>query len=424
VLAFAGLLALAAGLGSGLLPALRTWAEAGAPAERAGTMGRGGARLRRALVASQLALALVLLVGAGLLLRSFERLLAVDLGFESGERVVAPLRLRGVAYDEARARDLRERLAARLAGRPEVSAVAFADPVPLTGASHATTVPIEGYEPPDGRPRAVRYSVVSASYFATLGVGLDAGRGFGGEDRPGSPPVAVVDRTFADRFWPGRQAVGRRLFVWDAWHTVVGVSEPVRYLRPDEQPEPQFYLSLEQHPQRAVQVVVAGGPGAAAALREELAALDPDLPLPVEALADAVGRAFDRHRYLSLAVACFAGVALLLAALGTYGVMASSVAGRTREIGVQMALGARREAVLRGVMREGLALVAVATVAGLAGGWALSRALAGLLYQVSPGDPASYALVTLLLAAVALVACWLPARRAAAVEPLAALRWE
>jgi putative ABC transport system permease protein len=237
----------------------------------------------------------------------------------------------------------------------------------------------------------------------------------------------IVDRRFAERFWPGEPAVGRRVRWGEEWSQVVGVVEPVRYVRPDEDPQPQFYSPLAQNGQRRMDVVVRGGDPdlAGAALAEEVAALDPDLPAhDVRTLAEIARGSIDRHRHPAILLSLFAAVALLLAALGTYGVMAHSVVGRTREIGVRMALGAGRRQVLEAVMGEGLKLVAVGVAVGSIGGWALGRVLSGMLYRVSAVDPVSFVAVTVVLGGTAALACWLPARRAAAVDPLTALRWE
>ncbi|HEX2163041.1 MAG TPA: FtsX-like permease family protein, partial [Thermoanaerobaculia bacterium] len=384
-------------------------------------------RLRHGLVAVQLALALALLVGAGLMLRSLDRVLGVELGFDTGEAVTAVLSLPEVSYDEARAVELFRTLEERLEARPEVTAVGLVDPLPLSGSAHGTSLEIEGYEPPDGRTPSLRYAMVNPGYFAALGIERLAGRGFTAADRESAPPVVIVDRRFAERYWPGEDATGRRVRWGDEWATVVGVVAPVSYLRPDEEPQPQFYAPLAQTAPRQMDVVVRGADPAAAgaALAEEVAALDSDLPVHrLRSLPEVFAGSIERHRYPAILLALFAGVALALAALGTYGVMAYAVVRRTREIGVRMALGAGRRQVLAKVMGDGLRLVGLGVAAGLAGGWVLARALAGALYQVSPGDPASYLAVTVVLAAVAALAGWLPARRAAGVDPLTALRYE
>jgi putative ABC transport system permease protein len=260
-----------------------------------------------------------------------------------------------------------------------------------------------------------------------MGIDRLAGRSFTAADGEAAPPVVIVDRLFAERYWPGEPAVGRRVRRGEEWSHVVGVVEPVRYVRPDEDAQPQFYSPMAQNGQRRMDVLVRGGDPdlAAAALDEEVAALDPELPVhDVRSLAEVARGSVEQHRYPAILLGLFAGVALLLAALGTYGVMSHSVVRRTREIGVRMALGAGRRQVLESVLGEGLRLVALGAAVGLIGGWALGRVLAGLLYRVSAVDPLSLVLVTAVLGGVAALACWLPARRAASLDPLTALRWE
>jgi predicted permease len=264
-----------------------------------------------------------------------------------------------------------------------------------------------------------------------MGVPLRAGRSFDKRDGPGAPEVIVIDTLTAERQWPGEDAMGKRIrFTWqeDTWMTVVGVVAPVHHLDLDQPPQPHVYLPLPQYPPGGAHLVVAadGDPLAlAAAVREEVGALDPDLPLGDVATMEEQRRdGMGRYWYPMLILGLFAALALALAALGIYGVMSYAVAQRTREIGVRMALGAAREQVVRMVLSEGARVVLAGTAAGLVAGLLLARLMAGLLYEVTPGDPLSLTLVTLVLTAVALAACLLPARRAASVDPMEALRWE
>jgi predicted permease len=346
--------------------------------------------------------------------------------------LVADLLLPGAAYDtDAERLAFYSSLAERLAARPGVSGVALASPLPLTDSSSASSFAVEGRSYGFGENPSIRWTKVTPGYFEVMGVPLRAGRAFDGRDAPAAPPVIVIDSLTAERQWPGEDAVGKRIrFSWeeDRWMTVVGVVAPVHHLELDQPPQPHVYLALPQRPPGGAHLVVAaeGDPLALAdAVREEVAALDPNLPLgDVATMEEQRHDGMGRYWYPMLILGLFAALALALAALGIYGVMSYAVAQRTREIGVRMALGAAREQVVRMVLSEGARVVLAGTAAGLVAGLLLARLMAGLLYEVTPGDPLSLTLVTLVLAAVALAACLLPARRAASVDPMEALRWE
>jgi putative ABC transport system permease protein len=436
VLVFTLGLALATGLVIGLVPAWtasrRAAASGLAEGGRGGGPDRGGRRLRQLLVAAEVAMALVLLIGAGLMIDSFRKLRQVDPGFATGHLLVADLLLPGGDYDsDAKRLAFYSRLRERLAARPGVAGVTLASPLPLTDSSSASSFAVEGRSYGYGENPSIRWSKVAPGYFEVMGVPVRAGRGFDERDEPGAPEVIVIDTLTAERQWPGEDAVGKRIrFTWQegSWLTVVGVVAPVHHLELDQPPQPHVYLPLPQYPPGGAHLVVAteGEPLALAdAVREEVAALDPELPLGDVATMEEQRRGgMSRYWYPMLILGLFAALALALAALGIYGVMSYAVAQRTREIGVRMALGAAREQVVRMVLSEGARVVLAGAVAGLAAGLALARLMAGLLYEVTPGDPLSLTLVTLVLTAVALAACLLPARRAASVEPMEALRWE
>jgi len=434
VFLFAGALGVATGVAVGLLPALaatRSTAAGLAEGGRGGAGDRSGTLLRRALVGAEIAMALVLLIGAGLMIESFRQLATLDLGFVTEERMIADLLLPAGGYgDEARRLDFYDRLLARLEARPEVAAAAFASPLPLSFSSSGHSVDVEGQPREEGDNISFRYSRVSPDYFATLQIPLLAGRLLAESDGPGAPPAMLVDELVARQLWPGDSALGKRLRPnnSDDWVTIVGVVGSVHHIDLDQPRQPQLYYPLRQGAPTGGHLVIetrGDGEAAAAVLREEVAALDPELPLgEVRSFADQRHSNVESYWYPMLLLGSFAALALALAALGIYGVMSYAVSQRRREIGVRMALGAARREVVGMVLGEGARLALVGAALGLVGGVALSRLMAGVLYGVEPGDPVTVAVVTAVLAGVALLASWVPARRAARVDPMEALRWE
>ncbi len=435
VLAFALVLSLGAGLAIGLVPALAITRRATAAnlteGGRGGGPDRSGARLRRVLVGAEVAMALVLLIGAGLMIDSFRILRGVDPGYRTEGVLVADVSLRGGAYGEAPNRvAFAEGLVRRVAARPGVTGAAIASPLPLMDSSSASSFYVEGQTFERGENPSFRWSEVTSDYFEVMDIPLLAGRPFADSDHAEAPPVIIVDRLTADRLWPGEDPLGRRMRSGqdDPWSTVVGVVPPIRHLDLDQPPKPHVYRPLAQRAPSEI-YLVASTPGEptdlSGAVREEVAALDPNLPLgEVVAMTERRQGDIEEYWYPMLLLGLFSLLAALLAALGIYGVMSYAVEQRVREIGVRMALGAARREVVGMVLGEGARVVAVGAAVGLAGGLVLSRLLAGLLYEVQPGDPWNLAAVTTVLGAVALGACLLPARRAASVDPMDALRWE
>jgi putative ABC transport system permease protein len=437
VLAYSALLAVATGVLFGLAPAFQTSAatlgESLKEGGRAAAESARGGRLRAALMVAEVALALVLLTGAGLLARSFARLLAEKPGFDVDPVLTVFVSLPRYAYPDARAQAAFERRAvARLQALPGVVAAGGIDDLPLTPDRDSSSFLVAGREPalPDRLPEA-QIRTVTAGYFRAMGIPVVRGREIAADDVAGAPPVLLINEALARRDFPGEDPVGRRLSLSTSppsWATVVGVVADVRDLGLEARPEPEIYLSFEQSPLSYVNLVarVEGDPGRLAGpAREALRGLDKGLPLPDAAPMRAVlAASIAQRRFSMLLLGLFALVALALAAVGVYGVISYAVARRTHEISVRMALGARRADVLKLVIGRSLSLTACGVGAGLAGAFLLSSLLANLLYGVAPTDLPTFAGVTLLLSGVAALASYLPARRAMAVDPVVALRNE
>ncbi|HKG92852.1 MAG TPA: ABC transporter permease [Gemmatimonadaceae bacterium] len=450
VLAYSLVASLATGLLFGLAPAL-----AGAGVDLGETLksgGRGGAgvgrgataRLRRALVIAEVALSIVLLVGAGLAARSFVALAAVDPGFRAGGVMTMRTMLTEQRYPElARVRTFYGEALRRIEAQPWVEAAAVTTHLPMAGDNWENGIAIEGRQTrgsADGAVAGVR--AISPHYFRAVGTALRAGRPPAETDVAGAPPVVVVNEELARRYWSGARpadVVGRRLKLADdpdePWFTVVGVAADVKHEGLGAETRPELYVPYAQFPEWALRIAGRGMVFAVRSsadpatvergVRQEVAALDPALPLSdVRPLATLVADSVAQPRFRTVLLAAFALLAVSLAAVGVYGVIAYAVAQRTRELGVRMALGAGRPQVVRLVVGEGLGLAAWGVAVGLAAALAATRTLRGLLYATSPTDPATFAAVSLLVLAVAVIAAYLPARRAARVDPMVALRSE
>jgi predicted permease len=434
VLAFAAVLSLLVGAGVGLLPAAQASRPALMPDLKGDTLARtqaGRSRLRSAFVVTQVALSLSLLVAAGLLLRSLSHAAAIDPGFSARRGLLVSFDVSLTGHGEAQGRSFYQRLAERARTLPAVEAVSFTTSAPLALDWMRRAVWVEGEAGPAGGDREVAYSIVGPRYFETLGIRVARGRAFDERDREGAAGVVVVNEAFAHRHWPGQDPLGRRLSVTGAqgaYLEVVGVTGDGKYWTLGEEPRPFYYLPFLQNYQPSATLVVrtAGDPGALApALRAAVSEVDPTVPVfGVHTLAEQVGTSLLPARVVGLVLALFGGLGVALACLGVYGVMAYAVAQRTREIGIRMALGAGRPQVLGLVLGEGARLVGLGTACGLALAVAGSRLITGLLYGVAPTDAGTLAAVTALFLAVALLACYLPARRATRVDPLTALRQE
>jgi predicted permease len=438
VLAFALALATLAALLSGLLPALHaSGARATEHLREGGRQGGSGGsrRTRSALVAAEVALALVLLVGAGLLVRTLVSMQRVDRGFRTDGVAMGTISLPGVAYADAPAiRGFYARLLERVRALPGVESAATTTGVLMPLLANSTVFSIEGKPlPPPEERIEFPYEFVTPGYFETIGAQLVSGRTFTPQDGPEAPEVAVVNESLARLAWPDQDPVGRRLRPGGEqsqapWITVVGVVKDMRRGEVTRQVRPEIYVSALQTTPRTQTLVVrtSGDPAALIpAVRRELQALDPQLPLfRAGTLDHAVSDTMTRSRFQTTLLGGFAAIALLLATVGIYGVTSHAVSQRRQEIGIRMALGARAADVLVLMLRQHMAPALAGIGLGVAGAIALSRSLATLLYGVSATDPATFALVALVLLAVALAACWIPARRAARVDPLVALRTE
>jgi putative ABC transport system permease protein len=397
-----------------------------------GVAGGNRSGLAGLLVSAEVALAVMLLAGAGLMARSFWNLNAADLGFERARLLTLKTSLPEAKYSAPeQQRQFFEQLLERFAALPGVEAAAAANAPPTGGHGITGAIEIEGRAAaPPGQEFVAGQHVVTEDYFSTLGVPLLRGRAFTPQDRTGAAPVVIVNETLARQAWPGAGAVGKRIQLQKgrAWAEVVGVAADINHAGPGGHVMAEAYQPFAQHPttQMALLVRSRGDLGELAGrVRGEVQALDPAQPVfEVKTMDQYLGDLLLPRRLNTLLFVLFAVLALTLGAVGVYGVMAHSVAGRTREIGVRMALGAAPGAVLRLVIAQGMKQVLIGLVLGVAGALAFSRYIATLLYGVSPADPLTLAAVSAALAAVALCACYFPARRAARVDPLRALRCE
>lgn len=441
VLAFGLGVALATGLLFGLVPAVQGWRsdvrEVLSAGGRGGIGNRGAGRFRRTLVVVQLSLATILVLGSGLLLRSFRELRRVDLGFVPEGTLVVPLSpgVSSVAPNEAAVAFFRE-LEGRLRRLPGVRSVGSALRVPLAGGHDDLSIRVEGDEATSvGEAPAPGMQWATPGYFEAMGIELRSGRLFAEADDAGAPPVAVVNESLARELWPGEDPLGKRVRMWSdpwPWMEIVGVVADVKHYGVSMAASTKLYIPHAQgfvsayYAPSALSLFVRtdGDPGVLAApVRAVVREVGPAVPIgEMRTMAEIVDAALARDRFTLLLLGVFATVALLLAAIGVYGVTAQAVAARRREIGLRMAVGAPTRSVAGAVLREGLALATVGLAVGLAGGLILSRLMRAALYEVSPADPWALASTAPLLALVVAVASLVPALRAARVDPVSALR--
>jgi predicted permease len=432
-LAFALLVTLATGLATGLLPALQAARvnvnETLKESSRGSTA--AGQRLRAGLLVAEVSLSLVLLIAAGLLLASFARLQRVEPGFRTEGIFTAQIGLPPQRYDDEKLVAFYERLYNRLSTLPGSTSAALTDRVPLTGGQTSAPIAVVGRPVPPmaDRPNANRH-LVSPKYFATLGIPVRAGRDFDERDSARVPHVVIINQAFAARFFPGEDPIGRTLItgMGELPSRIVGVVADVRSSGLNTPPEADYFLPALQRPETFTNIVVRTelSPTAMASIvRDALRSVDPELPLlQPQALSARIAQTIADRRLALMLLGGFAALALVLASLGVYSVMAHLVAFRTSEIGIRMALGATPGAVMRMVLGHGRRLTLLGIVLGIAGAFFVSRLMQQTLFEVNPADPLIYFVVAATLLGVAEFASWLPARRATRIDPVIALRSE
>lgn len=437
VLAFTAAVSVLTGIFFGLLPAWQSsnpdLRNALASAGGRGTESAGNTRLRSAFVISQVAISVVLLVGAGLLIKSFRTLLRVDPGFDSHNLLTAEYRLPRNKYPKiAEQLNFHKQVVENARHIPGVISAASVQALPFSGNFGDTKFSIPGQPAPEkGREPNAGVNYASPEYFSTIGLSLLQGRSFDERDTQTSPKVVVVNRTFAKQYWPKGNALGSRVHViddnFDA--TVIGVVNDNKYLSLRDEPVPAMYFPTEQNDRQIFSTLVlhtAVEPMSLAdQLRQSIWKVDPDQPVwKIRTVEYLIERDVSPDKFVMILMISFATLALVLTAIGTYGVISYSVTQRTQEMGLRMALGASSSDVLKLVVKQGMKLslmgAAIGTVAALAGG----RLMQKLLFQVTPADPLTFGAVLVVLSIIAFLACYLPARRAAGVDPMIALRYE
>ena len=436
VLGFTALLSLLTGLLFGLAPALQAGSADQSDNLKEGGRAGGGAprqRLRTLLVMGEVAVSLVLLIGTGLLVRSFLRAIHDDRGFDGSRVLTATLALPNAPYPDAgKQTAFYTQLLEKVSALPGVEAAGVVSHLPLGGDNTNSGLLIEGKTFPDNEPPLADDRLVSPDYFRAMGIPILKGRGFTERDDASAPQVALINETLARKFFPGENPIGKRIGMnWksEGWQEVIGVVGDVRHDGLDLPLFPTVYVPYRQAIDPGMVLVVRAKNHdplqLAGAVRAQVHAIDPNQPISSLRTMDEVASAsVAPRRFSTVLLGAFAGLALFLASLGIYGVIAYSVTQRTHEIGIRMALGARRADVLRLVIGQGLRPVGLGLLAGLLTAVPLTRLLSGLLFGVGATDPWTFAGIPLLLASVGLLACYFPARRAARVDPLTALRHE
>jgi putative ABC transport system permease protein len=436
VLVFMLSVTVATGLAFGIVPALQVSRRHRAVALREGgrgaSAGRSGVQVRKALVVTQLAIALVLLGGAGLLARSFGNLISEQIGFAADGVVVAPISLAGRYSDDAERAQFVGELLERLRQRPEAASVGAAASVPFVPWEVNSSFTIAGHRPPQPNEQPdARINPASQSYLQAIGIPLLRGRGFTENDGPGAPGAALINEAAQRQYWPGEDPLGQWIEL-DGWgpemFQIVGIAGDARFWGLGWEANPEIYLPYDQQPFRSVNVVARVPRGAEEfipVVRAVVHELDPDIPVyDAATMRQLIGRSVASERFYMVLLGVFAIVAAAVAAVGIYGLLSYGVAMRSNEIGVRVALGAKTGNVLRQVVWDGCRLAALGIAVGLAASLGLGRMLTPLLHEVAATDPLTLTATGLATALIAVLASYIPARRATRVDPLTVLRAE
>lgn len=442
VLAFTLGVTLFTGLIFGLAPALQpsrlNLTEALKAGGRGNPAGQGQSRTRSLLVIVEVALSLVLLVGAGLMFRSFWRLQHVNVGFKPDNLLTFGLSLPSARYPFGENGEpvtaFYQQVVDRVKTLPGVEAAGVTAWLPINGAVANRRFTLEGRPiPQPGSEPTAGYNIVNSDYFRAIGIALLKGRALIEQDNRTSPLVMIISEAAARKFWPDEDPIGKRVSYYEGggtrrWREIVGIVKDMRHNSLRSEPKPEMYVPHLQMPTSSMSLLVrtAGEPlNVVAAVRGQIRLVDKDLPLyDIKPMTQVLSAAVARDRFNLLLLGIFASVALILATVGLYGVMSYTVTQNTREIGIRMALGAQQQQILKLVLGQALVLTLVGVVIGLAAAWALTRVMSNLLFSVTATDPLTFIGASFLLIAVAPLACYLPARRATKVDPIVALRYE
>jgi predicted permease len=433
----------ATGLLFGVIPAFRAYwlgVKGGMSEGQKGSAGQASRRINSLLVVVQLALSLMLLIGAGLVLKSFKNLMRVEPGFDEDKVLTMIVPVPNSKGTPQQMLGFYQRLLEQVRALPEVNGAAISSNVPFSGRSAVDSHIVEGREPQGGEAPQAEIKVVGPGYFKTMGMTLLQGRDFNEFDTFNDPQtdmgrlVAIVDQTLARTYWPDGSAIGKRIRTGDPeWYTIIGVVSSVKEQSLSTESNPHLYFTPNQvgfvygqsrDQNRMFLVVNTDNPnGVAPVIRDRVRALDPDVPVyAVSTISENIQKRLGALRLINFLLTSFSVIALFLAAIGTYGVMSVSVNNRTHEFAIRQALGAEPRKVLISVLKQGLILAAIGIVFGLVGSWAVTRAIASQLFGVSTTDPLVFTVTSAILVSVALLASFMPALRAAQTDPAVVLR--